>query len=149
MKYLLILIVTFFIFNIAINSSSFANDSQQSSGANKVEIDEELSDLSLNDGKKWQMDEHTRESFSEMEKLFSNIELKDSSEEELKKYGTVLREGIDSLIQGCKMEGDAHDQLHSFLMPYIDVVDNLSEHGEKEEAIKIQRYLKIYKEFFE
>ncbi len=149
MKFLPLLIVTVFMLGVAISFTSMANEDQPNATSNKVKIDEELSDLSLNNGKKWQMDEHTRKSFLSMEKLFSDIDVNNLSKENLKKYGSDLRADINTLIQGCEMQGDAHDQLHTFLMPYIDIVDHLSENGEIEEAIKIQRYLKTYKEFFE
>jgi hypothetical protein len=46
------------------------------------------------------------------------------------------------------MEGKAHDELHKWLLPYIDLVDKLNKTKNIDEAISIYEEIKIsYKTF--
>lgn len=45
-----------------------------------------------------------------------------------------LKKNIHTLTSNCTMEGKAHDELHKWLLPYIELVDKFSEAGTKQEA---------------
>ncbi len=105
--------------------------------------------LVLNDGKKWQMDDHTRASFAKMAGSFVDIDAAALGSDGLKQAGSNLQEDLNSLIQGCTMTGPSHDQLHVFLMAYIPAVTALQESGQVEDAKKVQHYLAIYGNYFE
>ena len=105
--------------------------------------------LVLNDGKRWMMDDHTRASFASMAESFVNADAAALGNDGLKQAGGNLQKGINSLIQGCTMNGPGHDQLHVFLMAYIPAVKTLQESGQVEDAKRVQHYLTIYGNYFE
>jgi hypothetical protein len=79
--------------------------------------------LTLDDGAKWPMDEHTRTAFGAMRGRLD--EAKPTSVQEYVALGAALQSDIDGLIVGCTMRGPAHDQLHVFLRAYIPAVQVL------------------------
>ncbi|MCP4770846.1 MAG: hypothetical protein GY879_05510 [Planctomycetes bacterium] len=121
---------------------SFAHSSQADSLA-------ELHGLTLNQGARWQLDEHLRTTFVKMEASFSSSNLADLSQPELKEIGGELQQGIQELIQGCTMVGEAHDQLHGFLTGYIPAVASLSASGLKSDADRVGHYFEAYHQYFE
>ena len=111
--------------------------------------DSGLEGLSLNDGKKWLMDDHTRSSFATMAASFITKDYATMDADGLKQVGTELRQDIDGLIQGCTMTGDSHNQLHVLLTGYIAAVDSLAASGQIKDAMKTKEYLEEYNEYFE
>jgi len=105
--------------------------------------------LRLNNGQKWIMDDHTRSSFVKMTTLFIDTDYLSMEEEGLKKSGSDLQVQLGELIKGCTMTGEAHDQLHVYLMGYMPAVATLSESGRMEDAKKVKHYLEIYDDYFE
>jgi hypothetical protein len=105
--------------------------------------------LRLNNGQKWMMDDHTRSSFIRMTTSFLNTDHLSMEVEVLKKSGSDLQVQIGELIKGCTMTGEAHDQLHVYLMGYMPAVDALSKSGQMEDAKKVKHYLEIYDDYFE
>lgn len=96
----------------------------------------------LNQGKKWLMDEHTRDMFKVMSERVQ-------SGGDSKKLGIALNEDLNQLIQGCTMTGAAHDQLHVFLMPYFSAVNALSETGSESALKEVKQALTDYQSYFE
>lgn len=99
----------------------------------------------LNAGKKWQMDEHTRNSIARMKQLVED-----------NKAGTLgksLAGEFHDLMKGCTMQGKAHEQLHVFLnelMPRILALPADGDDGDfKAEREKIQELLQQYDQCFE
>lgn len=56
-----------------------------------------------------------------------------------------LKNNIDLLTSNCTMKGQAHDELHKWLLPYIDSVKELSE--AKDETTASAQLLKVKKSF--
>jgi hypothetical protein len=59
-----------------------------------------------------------------------HTELKDFTQ-----LGSSLQKNIDLLTSNCTMEGKAHDELHKWLLPYIDMVDKLNKSKNNDEAL--------------
>lgn len=101
--------------------------------------------VSLNAGKKWQMDEHTRNSIARMKQLVEG--------DKAETLGKSLAGEFHDLMKGCTMQGKAHDQLHVFLnelMPRILALPADGSDGEfKAEREKIQKLLQEYGQYFE
>ncbi|AFI83962.1 hypothetical protein Q7A_1124 [Methylophaga nitratireducenticrescens] len=108
------------------------------------------SELSLNNGDRWEMDDHTRKMASKMEETFLGAD--HSTLASLNAVGAQLEAQLDVLIEGCTMEGKAHEQLHIFLTDYIPTVHNLAKAEDhetaKNSAIKIKGELEAYKKHF-
>ncbi len=105
--------------------------------------------LVLNNGEKWEMDEHTRSSFAQMAGSFLTADHISLEGEGLKQVGAGLQTDLDGLIKGCTMTGEAHNQLHVYLTGYIPAVQALSESGKLEDAKKVKHYLEIYDDYLE
>jgi len=108
-----------------------------------------LGNMSLNQEQRWLMDEHTRAIFLEMAISFANYDHSAMDSDDLKKVGANLQTDIDTLIQGCTMTEEAHDQLHIFLTGYIPAVTALTENGQLEDAKKVAHYLNGYQHYFQ
>jgi hypothetical protein len=112
---------------------------------------EESLSLSLNDGKRWQMDDHTRKMTTEMLATFSTSD--HSTVTGLNFLGKQLREQLDKLIKGCTMTGQSHEQLHIFLNSYMPAVNSLIVSNDintgTRNAIAIKKLLESYQQYFE
>ncbi|KAA3613764.1 MAG: hypothetical protein DWQ05_15920 [Calditrichaeota bacterium] len=109
-------------------------------------------ELKLNNGKKWQMDDHTRQSIQNINQLVAeNNELKAIAD--FQKLGKSLDTELNGLIKGCTMQGEAHDQLHAFLADFIPKIAALKEGVELDHAHKthkeITELLTLYGNTFE
>jgi hypothetical protein len=62
---------------------------------------------------------------------FANVKQKD-----FKSIAEKLQSNIDLLTSNCTMKGKAHDELHKWLLPYIDLAKELSEAKDETEASK-------------
>ena len=79
--------------------------------------------------------------------LFKKSETKD-----YKLLAKKLQENIESLTSNCTMTGKAHDELHKGLLPYIDLVTDLSDASDKALEMKnyenIEASFKTFNQFF-
>lgn len=95
----------------------------------------ETNTIEFNNGEKWNVDSnmiiHIRKMENEI-KIFPKTELKDYN-----LLSKKLQKNIDILTSNCTMKGKAHDELHKWLLPYIDLVSELSEAKENTKAEKI------------
>ena len=108
-----------------------------------------LGGMSLDNGSRWMMDDHTRSAFASMASSFPGDDLASRSAEELKAIGAGLQHNITALIQGFTMTGEAHNQLHIVLTGYMAAVNSLAESGGLDDANTIKHYLEEYDEYFE
>jgi hypothetical protein len=106
-------------------------------------------DLSLNGDSKWLMDAHTRSVTAEMANRFSELDLEQQSQEELTQLGMQLNQDLDALIQGCTMEGEAHNALHDFLTSFIPALEELKTTASIDSAKHVEYLLTEYQHFFE
>ena len=111
----------------------------------KQEVKEEMhdhdkhEDIVSNNGEKWKVAPNMMAHIAKM-----NTDVVNFKGSELKDYKELSDKLIDSsnlLTSNCTMTGQAHDELHKWLLPYINMLNALSEVKNKENA-KIQ-YEKI------
>ena len=95
----------------------------------------------LNDGNKWQMDEHTRSAIKNLDSLL-NLKEPIKSLEEYNQLGEKLDEELILLIRGCTMEGPDHDQLHVFLGYFYPKVQSLKKETTVDTAENILNEMK-------
>lgn len=105
--------------------------------------------IELDNGAKWkvvpEMLAHIRNMESDINRFSEtkHTELKDFTE-----LGDRLQKNVDLLTSNCTMEGKAHDELHKWLLPYIDMVDNLNKSKDSNEASHIFEDINLsYKTF--
>jgi hypothetical protein len=71
--------------------------------------------LSLNNGEKWMLDKSTRENAAEIKSILNK-----ANERNLDSVAIPLRSKTDELVRECRMEGVAHETLHSWLENFIE-----------------------------
>lgn len=113
---------------------------------------DETEDIVLNNGEKWVVDAEMMVHIRNMEK---DIEAFKTSEE--KNYSVLasqLESNIELLTSNCTMEGQAHDELHKWLIPYIETVEAFSEStknntGAAAQLEYIEKYFVTLNQYFE
>ncbi len=90
--------------------------------------------IELNNGQKWKVDANMLTHIRNMESdviSFTKVDQKD-----FKSLSKKLQSNIDLLTSNCTMKGKAHDELHKWLLPYIDMVDELANAKDETQAAK-------------
>lgn len=96
--------------------------------------------IELNGGEKWKINKDMIIYIRDMEKEVISFSLRNNSDYKI--LSDKLQNDIDLLTSNCTMKGKAHDELHKWLLPYIEMADdfskakNMAESSEKLEKIK-------------
>lgn len=128
-----------------------SNNQTEVAEQNNHHHDDESEAIELNNGEKWKVDANMITHIRNMENdinHFANVEQKD-----FKSLAEKLQTNIDLLTSNCTMTGQAHDELHKWLLPYMNLVDELSVAEDKIEAEKqfqnIQSSFKTFNHYFQ
>jgi len=139
---LMTLSTTFATYGYTAEEHSHGHDSHDSAAA--------PANLSLNNGERWEMDDHTRTMSQMMQKTFFSAD--HSTLEGLNTAGTTLEQQLQELITGCTMTGKAHDQLHVFLNEHVPTINALTKAEDyasaRENAIRLKGQLEAYQKHF-
>jgi len=129
--------------------SEISNDKSLTSSKESEHQHSESDSIELNNGAKWkvipEMMAHIRNMESDVNRFSetNHTEFKDFTQ-----LGASLQKNIDLLTSNCTMEGKAHDELHKWLLPYIDMVEKLNKSKNKDEALHTFEEIKAsYKSF--
>ena len=100
-------------------------------------------EIHLDNGSKWKVVDHMMAHIINMEN-----DVKDFKGETLTDYnklGEKLLANIVLLTSNCTMTGQAHDELHVWLLPYIDLVNEFAE--TKTYQVAVDHYKEIQDSF--
>ena len=101
--------------------------------------------LQLNNGKKWKLDEATRQNMKEMKAYIAQ-----TSDASGGMRGDELQKHADKLIKECRMSGPDHDALHAWLGPFLQHVQALKSNRDAESAAHaINEDVKEFDTYFE
>ena len=103
--------------------------------------------IQLNEGKKWKVDDNMMLYIRNMEKDVMNFNSENNKNYPL--LANKLKSNIDLLTSNCTMKGEAHDELHKWLVPYIELVDKFSKEKSKNQFIEIQESFKTFNQYFQ
>ena len=92
--------------------------------------------IQLNNGEKWKVDDNMMIHIRNMEKDVVHFDQEKSTNYSL--LANKLKTNIDILISNCTMKGQAHDELHKWLVPYIELVDSFSKEKSANQFTEIQ-----------
>lgn len=124
-----------------------AGDGHDHTGADHEHAEEgsEIPKVKLDNGKRWIANVETTEGIAKMAALLSSY---DPATGDAKALKAGLEEEFALIFERCTMTGEAHDQLHNYLLPiHKEMADiNLSE---KEDRDELQAYLGTYGTYFE
>lgn len=131
---ILIPVISLFLFSCGNRVNEKSNEQTETVTYKEHQHDNEIQTIELNKGEKWKVDANMLTHIRYMEKdviYFAKVEQKD-----YKSLAEKLQSNIDWLTSNCTMKGKAHDELHKWLLPYIDLVKELSEAKDETKAEK-------------
>lgn len=112
--------------------------------------DHQSSPVQLNQGQRWKANPETTAGIAAMQAILTKYEGRtgDSAGR------TALREELESAFQDifkkCTMTGEAHDQLHNYLIPIQALLKKVNSETESQNAIgELTKYLATYQDYFE
>lgn len=141
-----ILLSMFFLFSC---NDKAKNESAETSQATKTEVHEHSNDetIQLNDGQKWKVDVDMMAHIRIMENDVTSFDKETPENYQL--LADNLKKNIDLLTSNCTMKGEAHDELHKWLLPYIELVDDFSKDKSNENLAKIQESFTTFNQYFQ
>lgn len=113
--------------------------------------------IQLNNGKKWKIPKNMMQHIRDMEKEVLDFDKRTKSHDtvnhaEYQVLGNILNTKIQLLTANCTMSGQAHDELHKWLVPYIHLVENLlktkTTEGAKPIFSDIKHSFEVFNQFF-
>lgn len=111
---------------------------------------ESLGTLELNGGEKWVVNDEMKPYVLKGNELAERFIKENKSD-----YTTLaknLKEQNNQLIESCTMTGKSHEELHKWLYPHLELVDELEKATDENEAQNIIRQLldsyRVYSEYF-
>jgi len=148
---ILIPVISLFLFSCGNTSNEKPKEQTETATHEEHQHNAEIQTIELNNGEKWKVDANMISHIRNMENdviSFAKVEKKD-----YKSLSEKLQTNIDLLTSNCTMKGKAHDELHKWLLPYIDLVKELSEAKVETEASKqfenIQTSFTTFNQYFQ
>lgn len=112
----------------------------------KIHQHDDGSAIKLNHGEKWKVDDEMMVHLRNMEGAIAKLQ--NPSKSECKALATQLQQHLDLLTSNCTMQGEAHDELHKWLLPFIEQVDLfLSMKASEETEVKFSELKESFVEF--
>ena len=136
------------IFHILLSSTQVVGCSlKKDSGNPQQQIDsqvqqpvENIHSIELINGEKWQVAEHMLAHIRNMEKDVSGYDK--TQQNGFENLASKLESNTELLTSNCTMTGQAHDELHKWLLPFIDLVGEFSEVENPEAATALFEKIK-------
>lgn len=124
------------------------NEPGNAEAENANEPIESPSGIVLVDNKKWKVDPNMMVHLRNLEKV-----LNDTNQKNLDTVGADLEHHLDLLTSNCTMKGQAHDELHKWLVPFINDVSQFNEESDekkrKKQALKLKDSFAEFNSHFE
>jgi hypothetical protein len=148
--------ITFNLFSLFLlfsscGSESTSTENQTATDTTAIESDhhDHSEAINLNEGEKWKVDSHMLGFIRSIETDVTNFG-SSAGEKNLPEYIALsdqIATNLDSLTSNCTMTGQAHDELHKWLLPFLDLNDSFSASQTIAEADSV--YSEITKSFTE
>ena len=127
------------------------NTKSKEEKATKIKTEEhqhsESETIQLNNGEKWKVDDNMMIHIRNMEKDVVHFDQEKSTNYSL--LANKLKTNIDILTSNCTMKGQAHDELHKWLVPYIELVDSFSKEKSANQFTEIQNSFLTFNQYFQ
>lgn len=147
---ILVIIVGFTLYACNSNSHEKATNKEiETILEEDVQAQDEHEKIVLDDGKRWVVVPEMMAFIRTMESGVVEFSIKEHpTSEEYQQLAVLIDENIRALTSNCTMEGQAHDELHKWLVPFIelseqfDIATNI-----KEQEVIYQNFKTAYKTF--
>lgn len=106
--------------------------------------------LTLNEGKKWKLDEPTRANINAAKQVYQQTT--ESSNQDYAALAAHLQDNANKMVSECKMSGKDHEMLHMWLEEYLTTLKGLkAPEAETQKAAfnKIGEQLRSFDQYFE
>lgn len=147
----LFLAVTILFFAVSCKNTTEKKATEEQPQQTEEQHYNEVEELKLNNGNLWEANTETTNGINAMLQLMNNF-----SEVESPEAYATLKQNLESefktIIKECTMTGEAHDQLHVFIVPMRDLFKGLTAsdlENSKMHFNKLNAHLKTYKNYFE
>jgi hypothetical protein len=107
--------------------------------------------ITLNNGEKWSANPETTQGIKNMTNLIAALPA-DPTSEEYHALHASLEQEFEMIFEKCTMTGEAHNQLHNYLLPLKDMVgalDTDSKEECRETTVLIKEHLEEYGNYFQ
>lgn len=109
------------------------------------QAEEEVGQVQLNNGETWEANAETTQGIEAMASIAAGYDAATGD-------GIVLKEELTTEFQEifakCTMTGEAHDQLHNYLLPLKKKLDGLGEEPTEDQMDDLREYLDTYTNYF-
>lgn len=141
------------LFACSSNSTKEANHDDHEMSATKAETESDSDHegqggaVVLDNGKKWQANPETTQG---VEKMSSLVAEGLSAAKKPASLVEPLKVEFQTIFDKCTMTGEAHEQLHNYLIPIKGYLDKLAADDASDTTLRdLQAYLGTYKNYFE
>lgn len=131
----------FMLFGCGNNADQKSNEHSETVHQDDHHHDDDNETIELNNGEKWKVDNNMMVHIRTMEQDFSAYET--AQNKDFKELAYSLQANIDLLTSNCTMKGKAHDELHKWLLPYIETVEELSASKSDKDAAEYLSEIKL------
>ncbi len=105
-----------------------------------------LSDLKLDNGKKWIANLETEIGVKNMDSIIKVF--KQENNTDYASLGEALSKQTSYVIKNCSMKGEPHDQLHVVLVPMLDEISAMKEGGNGKNLDELTALINAYFKHF-
>ena len=147
LKITTIAISTFFVFSCNDKVKNETTEATETVQTEEIHEHSDSESIQLDGDKKWKVDVNMMDHIRNMEKDI--IAFENQSQENYLVLAENLEKNLELLTSNCTMKGQAHDELHKWLLPYIELVNDFSKDKSKEQLVKIQDSFVVFNQYFE
>lgn len=136
---------------ILLSVSMIACTSKKQRNNNTEQHQHSQEEINLNNGSKWKVAENMVIYIQNIEKSIHNFET--SEHKDYNDLANSIDTNLNKLTSNCTMTGKAHDELHKWLVPFIELSEKLNNASDIKEQEEIYHQLKTsfvtYNTYFE
>lgn len=113
--------------------------------------DSDSEEIELNNGERWLVNEEMKPHLMEAETALA--EFVEEGSQDFNQLVETLKTKNTALIKSCTMDGKSHDELHKWLHPHLELVDELEKAQDEQEATnlvqKLSESYELYHQHFQ
>lgn len=128
----LLTVISLFFFSCTNTANEKASEKVEAVTQEEQNHGDDPEAIELNNGEKWIVDANMMAYIRKMENdVLSYVK---AEQKDFHSLSEKLQTNLDLLTSNCTMKGKAHDELHKWLLPYIDTVNDLSKANDEAAA---------------
>ncbi len=112
---------------------------------------EKVKSLHLDEGKRWKADAETTKGMANLVKILHSFS-QSGDKASCVELSKDLKQEFNSILNKCTMQGEAHNQLHEYLVPMITLFDTIAsaeQKGCQTQYTELKSHLDQYQKYFE